>query len=113
MAIYRVTARFKTDTAGELRRRLDDGTIAAQQPDGQEMMDSLHRAVVQDDGQVIWSEQCFCPSPLAHERATLLDHYFDDIVTQPLEDYQQYEGRPFMEYLDAMVETPSARADPS
>ena len=44
--IYRVTARFKPATAGELRRRLDDGTIAAQQPDGQEMVDSLRRAVV-------------------------------------------------------------------
>jgi len=50
--IYRVTARFKTDTAAELRRRLDDGSIAAQQPDGQEIVDSLHRAVVTDSGQV-------------------------------------------------------------
>ena len=99
--IYRVIARFKTDTATELRRRLDDGSIAAQQPDGQEMVDSLHRAIVQDNGQVIWSEQCFCPSPLAHERATILDHYFNDIVTQPIEDYQEYEGRPFLEYLEA------------
>ena len=79
--IYRVTARFKPATAGELRRRLDDGTIAAQQPDGQEMVDSLRRAVVKDDGGVMWSERCYCQPPLAHERATILDHYFDDIVT--------------------------------
>ena len=32
--IYQVTARFKPETAVELRRRLDDGSIAAQQPDG-------------------------------------------------------------------------------
>ena len=111
--IYRVTATLKPATSGELRRKLDDGTIAAQQPDGQEMVDSLQRAVVQDNGQVIWSEQCFCPSPLAHERATILDHYFDDIVTEPIEDYQEYDGRPFVDYLDTMIETASSQADPS
>jgi hypothetical protein len=106
--IYRLTATLKPATSAELRRRLNDGTIAAQQPDGQEMVDSLHRAIVQDNGQVIWSEQCFCPSPLAHERATILDHYFDDIVTQPIEEYQEYDGRPFMDHLGAMIETPTA-----
>ncbi len=44
--IYRVTATLKPTTSAELRRRLNDGTIAAQQPDGQEMVDSLHRAIV-------------------------------------------------------------------
>ena len=101
MAIYRVTARFKPATAEELRRKLDDGTIGAQQPDGQEMVDALHRAVVKDDDTVMWSERCYCQPPLAHERATVLDHYFDDIVAQPIEGYQEYEGRPFMEYLEA------------
>ena len=101
--IYRVIARFKTDTAAELRRRLDDGSIATQHPDGQEMVDSLHRAVVSESGDVRWSELCYCDPPLAHERATILDHYFDHIVTQPIEDYQEYDGRPFMEYLDAQA----------
>ena len=109
--IYRVIARFKTDTAAELRRRLDDGSIAAQQPDGQEMVDSLHRAVVSESGDVRWSERCYCDPPLAHERATILDHYFDDIVTQPIADHHEYDGRPFMDYLGAMVETPTAQAN--
>ena len=99
--IYRVIARFKTDTAAELRRRLDDGSIAAQQPDGQEVVDSLHRAVISESGEVQWSELCYCDPPLAHERATILDHHFADIITQPIEDYQEYKGRPFMEYLKA------------
>ena len=101
MAIYRVTARFRTDTAAELRRRLDDGSIAAQQPDGQEMVDSLHRAVVTDSGHAMWSEQCYCSPPLTHERMTVLDRFFDDIVAEAIEDYEEYNGRPFMEYLDA------------
>ena len=103
MAIYRVTANFKTDTAVELRRRLDDGSIAAQQPDGQEIVDSLHRAVVTDRGEVMWSERCFCQQPLAHERATILDHYFDDLTTEAIEEYQEHDGQPFLEYLDTQA----------
>ena len=36
---YRVRARFREETAGEFQRVLRDGTIAAQQPDGQEIVD--------------------------------------------------------------------------
>ena len=100
--IYRVAARFRAETAAELRRRLDDGSIAAQKPDGQEIVDSLHRAVVTDSGEVRWSEMCFCAPPLAHERATILDHYFDGVATEPIEDYEQYDGRPFMEHLQSL-----------
>jgi hypothetical protein len=50
MALYRVTARFKSETAAELKRRLDNGSIAAQQPDGQEMVDAFGRATVAESG---------------------------------------------------------------
>ena len=86
--IYRVTAQFKPATAEALRRQLDDGSIAAQQPDGQEMVDSLHRAVLRDNDEVVWSEQCYCTPPLAHERATILDRYFDILATEAIEDYE-------------------------
>ena len=102
--IYRVRARFKTDTAAELRRKLDDGSIAAQQPDGQEIVDSLGRAVVRPSGDVQWSEMCFCDPPLAHERATVLDHFFDTLVAEPIDGYEQYDGQPFLEHLDAIAE---------
>ena len=101
--IYRVTARFRTDTAAELRRRLDDGSIAAQQPDGQELVDSLQRAVMTDSGKVTWSEMCFCDPPLAHERATVLDHYFAAVTSEPIEDYEQDDGRSFMEHLQTLL----------
>jgi hypothetical protein len=100
--IYRVTARFRTDTATELRDRLADGSIAAQRPDGQEIVDSLHRAVMTDTGDVQWSEMCFCDPPLAHERATILDHYLDVVATEPIANYEPYEGRPFMEYVQTL-----------
>ena len=84
--IYRVTARFKPETATELRRRLDDGSIAAQQPDGEEIVASLNRAVVTGPNVVQWSEKCFCDTPLAHERATVFDRYFDGAFTEALGD---------------------------
>ena len=106
--IYRVTARFKTDTAADLHRKLDDGSIAAQQPDGQEIVDSLHRAVVTPSGEVRWSEMCFCDPPLAHERSTVLDRYFDSVTTEPVEGYEQYDGEAFMEHLQAVLEASSS-----
>jgi hypothetical protein len=109
MTIYRVTARLKAETAGALRRKLDDGSIAAQPPDGQEMVDAFGRATVTESGDVRWSETCYCPTPLAHERATVLDRFFENLTTEPIETYQRYEGRPFLEYLGDMVDTSSDR----
>ena len=97
--IYRVTARFKSETAVELSRRLNDGSIAAQQPDGEEIVASLNRAVFTGPNVVQWSEMCFCDTPLAHERATVFDHYFDDIATELIEDYEEYAGESFVEHL--------------
>ena len=108
--IYRVTARFKADTAAELRRRLDDGSIAAQQPDGREIVASLHRAVLTESGDVRWSETCYCATPLEHERATVLDHHFEDIVTEPIARDERYDGRPFIEYLRTLASDSSGRA---
>lgn len=46
--IYRVSAHFRTDMAAELRRRLADGSIATQQPDGQPFLEHL-QALPDDD----------------------------------------------------------------
>ncbi len=105
--IYRVRARFREASAQEFRRKLTDGTIAGQKPDGQEMVDSMHRAVVSDAGTIEWSEVCYCPSPLAHERQTVLDHYFDDITTEPIESYEAHAGRPFLDYLSELADRPT------
>lgn len=96
-----MTARFLTDTAADLLRRLDDDSIASKRPDGQEIVDSLHRAVVSDTGEVQWSEMCFCDPPLAHERATVLDTYFANLAVEPIAEYEHYDGQPFLEYLRA------------
>lgn len=97
--IYHVRARFRTDTAAVFLTKLIDGTIAGQRPDGAELMASMERAVVNANGDTEWSELCYCDPPLAHERATVLDQHFDDIRTEPIEAYGQYEGRAFMDHL--------------
>ena len=101
---YKVRARLKKDGATELQRRLLDGVIGRQQPDGQEIVDSMQRAVVTNSGDVEWSEACYCQSPLLHERTTVYDQYFNDISTELVEGYQRHEGRSFMTYLKQLAE---------
>lgn len=101
--IYRVRARLKEGTAAALLAKLTDGTVAQQKPDGAEIVASLERAVVNAEGDVEWSETCYCGTPLAHERATVLDAHFDELTTKPIEAHGSYEGKPFMDYLRGLV----------
>ena len=97
--IYKVKARFKEASATEFQRKLLDGTIANQKPDGPELVESMNRAVMTDSGEIEWSELCYCNPPLEHERQSVLDDHFDNISTEAIETHQEYEGRPFMDYL--------------
>jgi len=97
--IYKVTAKLIEGKAREFYQKLTDGTILNQQPDGQEIVDSMGRALIQQSGLIVWSECCYCSTPLAHERATVLDHYFLDLTTELIDDYEEYEGNSFWEYL--------------
>ena len=101
---YRVTARLRTETGADFLRKLTDGTIARQSPDGQEIVDGMNRAALSDDGNVSWSEVCYCRTPLAHERATVFDTHFEALETEVIEGYQTYDGRSFMGYLAELVE---------
>ena len=101
---YRVTARLRIDTAADFLRKLTDGTIENQSPDGREIVDAMNRAVLTDDGNVSWSEVCYCKTPLAHERATVFDTHFEALETDVIEGYQHHDGRSFMEYLAELVE---------
>ena len=100
---YLVHGELREETAGELRRLLHDGTIARQKPDGQEIVESMERAVVTESGVVEWSEVCYCATPLQHERSTVYDRFFDHLTTEPVEGYQSHVGRPFLEYLDGIA----------
>ncbi|MEM7464792.1 MAG: hypothetical protein AAF362_19145 [Pseudomonadota bacterium] len=101
--IYHVVGTFRRETAADYLAKLTDGTIASQKPDGAEIVASMERAVVNKDGQVEWSETCYCSVPLDHERATVLDLHFDDLKIVPSDTVRQYDGQAFMAYLRSLA----------
>ena len=98
---YAIQARLIPSTAAELYRMLTDGTVAQQKPDGKEIVAALGRAKIDSAGVVRWSEVCYCPTPLEHERETVYDRHFAELETEEVEGYVEYEGQPLMEYLEA------------
>jgi len=101
--IYKVIAKFDFGKAKEFHQKLTDGTIQKQRPDGPEMMNSMDRATIDHNGDVNWTELCYCPTPLKHERATIYDKYFTDLKTEPIEKHQTSEGKSFMDKLSTFT----------
>ena len=101
--IYKVRARFLEDRAGEFFRKLTDGTIAGQQPDGREIVASMKRARMTSAGMIEWFETCYCESPLKHERETIYDFYLSDIETEPVETKGELTGDSFWDYLSRIA----------
>jgi len=97
--IYKVTAKFFDNKAKEFYQKLTDGSIQNQKPDGTEMVDSMHRASIENSGLIMWSELCYCNPPLAHEKSTVFDNYFTEISIKPIDGYEEYEGDSFWDYL--------------
>ena len=96
---YAVRARLIADNAVQFLCKLTDGTIAGQEPDGKEIVASMQRAVIDDEGVVRWSEVCYCPTPLAHERETVYDLHFTEIETEAVEGYVSFDGEPLISFL--------------
>ena len=108
--IYKVRGRFKVETSALFLQKLTDGSIQRQRPDGPELVASMNRAVVAPSGYVEWSELCYCEPPLQHERATVLDHHFDDLSTEVIDDHQPYDEQSFMDYLRNLATSSAAPA---
>lgn len=96
---YAVSGQFLLDKSGQFLQLLNDGTIASQKPDGQEILAAMQRAIIDQEGTVRWSEVCYCPTPLQHERETVYDHFFTNLETREVESYQDFAGKPFLEFL--------------
>ena len=99
--LYAVSAKLISDRAREFHTRLTAGSIAAQRPDGAEIVAAMQRARVTPDGAVRWTETCYCPTPLQHERATVLDRYFTGIETEVIDRAVTFDGTPLMDRLAA------------
>ena len=97
--LYAVSAKLIPDRASEFHTRLTNGVIAAQRPDGAEIVAAMQRARIAPDGAVRWTETCYCPTPLKHERATVLDRYFTGIETKVIGSPVTFDGAPLMDRL--------------
>ena len=97
--IYSVKAKFIEEKMKEFFQMLTDGTIENQKPDGTEILNSMKRAKIIESGIIEWSEMCFCPSPLKHERQTVYDKFFSNMEIKIIDDYTEFEGESFFDYL--------------
>lgn len=97
MAFYLVKAKFHENLLEELRSRLDSGEIRQMRPFGSALQYSLENARTAEPGWAVWEEEDYCRPPLAQERAAVLDTYFTDLETAPVEQGQgwtQIESQP-------------------
>ena len=96
---YKVRAKLIKNNSKEFLKKLTDGTISSQKPDGKEIISSMKRARLAKDGWVYWSEVCYCPTPLKHERETVYDHFFSEFETEEIDDYVDFDGELLMDIL--------------
>ena len=47
-----------------------------------------------------WTETCYCATPLAHERATVLDRFFQEVETEAVDSPPPLAGESFWSYLE-------------
>lgn len=97
--IYKVSANYKKELLKEFFRKLTDGTIENQKPDGMEIVASMKRAKITAPKTIEWFEMCFCSIPLQHEKTTVYDNYLTNLTTQLVEDYGEVNGKSFWELL--------------
>ena len=97
--LYRIRAKIIEEKTAEFLKKLTDGSIEKQKPDGQEIVASMQRAKIIAPGVIEWSEICYCPTPLAHERATVYDHFLSEIQTEEISSEADIKGDSFWDYL--------------
>jgi len=84
MAHYLVSARAKNGALRRVRQLLDEGVIASMRPFGQALNFSLRTMRYDLRGNLVWEEEDYCIPPLAMERETVLDKYFDIVSIEPV-----------------------------
>ncbi|WP_316506051.1 hypothetical protein [Nitrosopumilus sp.] len=102
-----VRAQFIEEKIEEFYQKLTDGTIQNQKPDGQEIVDSMKRAKITAPKTIQWSEMCFCPTPLNHERVTVYDYFLTNLETKIINNYEESDGESFFGYLEKQFKNKS------
>ena len=67
-------------------------------PEGGEILASMQRAVLRED-RVEWTETCYCPTPLRHERMVVYDEFFTDLGIDSIDAPPSLKGKSFWEFL--------------
>jgi hypothetical protein len=89
MTLYLVRAKPKKEIT-DLRKEMDSGKISKLRPFGQALQHSLENARIDNkDGYALWVEEDYCSPPLAMERESVLDRYFDNITVDRIESEQE------------------------
>lgn len=91
MTLYLVRAKPKgKEGLDALRREMDSGKIANLDPFGGALQHGLENARI-DRGSdyAVWVEEDYCSPPLAMERSSVLDRYFEDISVEQVESEEE------------------------
>lgn len=125
---YLVRGRVKPGRGKDLLRAIRDRSLGRGSVAGDEYLCDMKRACLGADGTVRWVEVCFCPTPLAEERA-YWEEYFELLsvkdaharrncrdwngtepwaccecdCTERLEAKLQSRGQPFIESLEPEI----------
>ena len=98
---YRVTAKYIESRAADFYKKLTDGSIESQKPDGREIVASMKRAKITEPGIIQWYETCYCPKPLQHEREAVYDRYLEEMSAREVDQFQEVPGnQSFWAYLE-------------
>jgi hypothetical protein len=91
MAYYLVKAKPKKDLLKKLETMLKSKAFVDLKPFGRALTFSLENARILEDGYSIWEEEDYCNPPLAEERASVLDKYFEQIDTKKINKGEGWE----------------------
>ena len=88
MALYVVRAKPKGEFMADLRKELMSRKISKLRPFGEELQHGLENARIYS-GYAYWVEEDYCSPPLAMERKSVLDRYFEDITVERIDSEQE------------------------
>jgi hypothetical protein len=95
MALYMVKARPRKELLENLQKDLSSGNISKIRPFGHTLQYSLENARIDNENPdyALWVEEDYCSPPLAMERESVLDQYFNDIAVLPVESEEECWNR--------------------
>ena len=99
MTIYVVKAKPKNELMADLKQEMISGKISRLRPFGEELQRGLENARM-FNGYAYWVEEDYCSPPLAMERRSVLDRYFDNIAVEQVESdeegWNRIKNRPML-----------------